>query len=110
MTQQATGYPSIDRPWLKHYSPEAVHAPLPEGTIHEHLAENNRDCPKDIAILCRGRKVTYGGLFQAIDRKPRNTPGPEGGVFWTFAIKNAVLPTFNDKNGMKGLDFSVQNG
>ena len=25
-----TGYPSIDKPWLKYYSQEAINAPLPE--------------------------------------------------------------------------------
>jgi len=32
------------------------------------------------------------------------------GDFSTFAIKDAILPIFNRKYGVKGLDFYVQNG
>lgn len=32
-----SGYPSIDKPWLKYYSEEAIHAPLPKYTIYEYL-------------------------------------------------------------------------
>ena len=62
-----TGYPSIDKPWLKYYSEEAINAPLPECTIYEYLWENNKDHPDDIAIIYFNRKITYGELFQEID-------------------------------------------
>lgn len=42
-TGELTGYPSIDKPWLKYYSEEAKDAPLPECTIYEYLVENNKD-------------------------------------------------------------------
>lgn len=35
-----TGYPSIDRPWLKYYSQEVIDAPLPKCTIYEHIFDN----------------------------------------------------------------------
>ena len=63
-----TGYPSIDKPWLKYYSDEAINAPLPECTIYEYLWENNRDYPEDIAIQYLGKKIHYGELFQNIDQ------------------------------------------
>ncbi len=65
--QKLTGYPSIDKPWLKYYSEEAVNAPLPECTIYEYLWENNKEYPDDIAIIYFGRKITYGQLFKNID-------------------------------------------
>lgn len=34
--QNLTGYPSIDKPWLKYYSGEAINAPLPKCTIYEY--------------------------------------------------------------------------
>lgn len=49
--QALTGYPSIDKPWLKYYTEEAVNAPLPECTIYEYLWENNKDHLSDIAIF-----------------------------------------------------------
>ena len=30
-----TGYPSIDKPWLKYYSDEVINVELPTGTIYE---------------------------------------------------------------------------
>ena len=66
--ENLSGYPSIDKPWLKYYSEEAINAPLPECTIYEYLMENNRDYPEDIAILYLGRKIKYGELFRQIDR------------------------------------------
>lgn len=62
-----TGYPSIDKPWLKYYSEEAINSPLPECTVYEYLYEDNKDYPKDIALEYLGRKITYGELFAHID-------------------------------------------
>jgi len=68
MLDRQTGYPSIDKPWLKYYSKEAVDASLPECTIYEYLIANNKDYPSDIAILYVGRKITYKQLFDCIDQ------------------------------------------
>ena len=65
--KKLTGYPSIDKPWLKYYSEEAINAPLPECTIYEYLYENNKDYPKDIALEYMGSKITFGELFVRID-------------------------------------------
>ncbi len=62
-----TGYPSVDKPWLKYYSEEAIKGQLPECTIYEYLWINNKDYPKDIAIDYYGRRVTFGELFDSID-------------------------------------------
>ncbi len=62
-----TGYPSIDKPWLKYYSEEIISAPLPECTIYEYLIENNKDFPDDIAIRYFAHRITYRELFENID-------------------------------------------
>ena len=67
-TDRQTGYPSVDKPWLKYYSEETQNAPLPECTIYEYLVQNNRDYLSDIAILYLGRKITYKELFDNIDK------------------------------------------
>ena len=67
-TDELTGYPSIDKPWLKYYSEEAKNAPLPDCTIYEYLVEKNKDYPSDIAINYLGRKITYKELFENIDK------------------------------------------
>ncbi len=62
-----TGYPSIDKPWLKYYTEEAINAKLPECTIYEYLWENNKDHLDDVALIYFGRKITYGELFKQIE-------------------------------------------
>ena len=66
--KKLTGYPSIDKPWLKYYTEEEINAPLPECTIFEYMYENNKDYPNDIALLYFNRKITYGELFRNIDK------------------------------------------
>ena len=63
-----TGYPSIDKPWMKYYSEEAINAPLPECTIYEYLWENNKNFPSEIAINYYGKLITYKELFDQIDK------------------------------------------
>lgn len=67
MSKQITGYPSVDKPWLKFYSEEAINAPLPECTLYENLLENNKDYPKDIAIRYFSRKISYEELIENIE-------------------------------------------
>lgn len=60
--KKLTGYASIDKPWLKYYSEEAINAPLPECTIYEYLWENNKDYPNDIALRYFDRKILFSEL------------------------------------------------
>lgn len=62
-----TGYPSVDKPWLKYYSEEAINAPLPECTIYEYLWENNKDYLDNTALVYFGKTITFGKLFKNID-------------------------------------------
>ena len=62
-----TGYPSIDKPWLKYYSQEAIEARMPQCTIYQYLWENNKDYPNDIALEYMGSKISYSELFRHID-------------------------------------------
>lgn len=68
MQGEMTGFPSIDKPWLKYYSEEAIHAPLPECTVYEMLWENNKDHLDDVAINFFHRRFTYKQLFDGIER------------------------------------------
>ena len=83
-----TGYPSIDKPWLKYYSEETINALLPECSIYEYLWENNHDYPDDTAILYLGRKIRYGELFQKIDQTAAalSTLGVKPGEIITVAL------------------------
>ncbi len=63
-----TGYPSIDKPWLKYYSEEAINAPLPECTIYEHILNCNKDNLNRVALNYYGTNITYRALFKQIDK------------------------------------------
>ena len=69
--QKLTGYPSIDKPWLKYYSEAAINTPLPECTIYEYLWQNNKDHLEDIALKYFERAITYKELFANIDKVSR---------------------------------------
>ena len=43
-TNRRTGYPSLDKPWLKYFSKEAINTPLPRGkNLYDNLYDNNKD-------------------------------------------------------------------
>lgn len=76
--KKLTGYPSIDKPWLKYYSDEAINAPLPECTMWQYIYDNNKDFPNDIALRYYGSKTTYGQLFESVMRA--------ASAFWSTMI------------------------
>lgn len=67
-----TGYPSIDKPWLKYYDEDAITAPNTALTIYDFLWTNNKDHLEDIAIDYFDKKITYNQLFREIDQIARS--------------------------------------
>lgn len=65
---ELTGYPSIDKPWLKYYSEEAINAQIPQCTIYQNIYNHNKDYPNDVALLFFGKKITYKHLFYEVNR------------------------------------------
>lgn len=63
-----TGYPSVDKPWLKYYGEEAINAPLPECTIYENVFRNNADYLDNNALSYFGNKITYRALFENVEK------------------------------------------
>ena len=45
---EKTGYPSIDKPWLKYYSEEAINAPLPEMDVSASSIDDTKDITKEL--------------------------------------------------------------
>jgi len=64
--KELTGYPSIDKPWLKYYSEEEINKPLPNKTLYESAWDNNKDHLSDVALRYYGTTITYGVLFKSI--------------------------------------------
>lgn len=63
-----TGYPSMDKPWLKFYTKEQIEAALPECTIYQYIYENNKDYLGNTALNYFDRKISYGELFDGIEK------------------------------------------
>ena len=58
-----TGYPHIDKPWLKYYTEEALTSTLPNMSMYDSLCENNKGNFHNVAINYLDKKYTYEELF-----------------------------------------------
>lgn len=72
--RKLTGYPSVDKPWLKYYAQEEVEE-IPHRKIYTHLWECNRNHLHDTALLYYGRKITFSELFAQVDTVARALMG-----------------------------------
>lgn len=83
-----TGYPSIDKPWLKFYTEEQISAPLPHMTAYEYLKKQNAGRLNTSAISGEFGNFTYRELFDMIDKT--------SAALWSIGIKKGknVLSMF----------------
>lgn len=65
---EMTGYPSIDRPWLKYYSDEAINVEIPHMTVYDYICLCNQNRLNETAINYFGRLITYEELFRKINK------------------------------------------
>ncbi|MCM1223423.1 MAG: acyl--CoA ligase [Lachnospiraceae bacterium] len=65
--QTLTGYPSIDKPWLKYYDGKVIDQKLPKLSIFEYVFQDNHKHTDDIAIEYYGQTITYGTMFHKIE-------------------------------------------
>lgn len=63
-----TGYPSIDKPWLKYYSKETIEAEMPCCSMYEYIRRENENTQENVALNYFGKKITYRELFGRIER------------------------------------------
>ena len=63
-----TGYPSIDKPWLKNYNAEEIQMDIPKKTMYEMLLENNKNNLKETALIYFDKKITYKELIENIEK------------------------------------------
>ena len=64
---ESTGYPSIDKPWLKYYSDSESDLMLPKHTVYEWIYSRNKDNENATSLMYFGKKITYRELFKATD-------------------------------------------
>lgn len=65
--KKLTGYPSIDKPWLKYYTKEDLEITVPKCTVYQNIYNRNKDFPDDTAILYYGNKIRYKALFSEVE-------------------------------------------
>ena len=66
-TMKQTGYPSIDKPWLKYYGITEIGLPSPKQSMYDYLYQCNRNNLTSNAIDFYGNVITFQKLFEMID-------------------------------------------
>lgn len=67
MSQELTGYASIDKPWLKHYSQEQLSVEFTPMSMYQLMEKCNREHLSDTALSYFGTEITFSKLFTKID-------------------------------------------
>lgn len=65
---ELTGFPSVDKPWLKYYGKEALCRRLPEGSMYDYMTSCNVDRMDATALNYFGRKITHRQMQEQIDK------------------------------------------
>ena len=69
--KELTGYPSIDKPWLKYYSDDAINATPPKCSIYQNIYDANTEYLNETALIYYGKKISYKKLFSEVDKAAR---------------------------------------
>lgn len=86
-----TGYPSIDKSWLKYYTKEQVETPIPACSLYEYLYEKNKGyivvnekdqnskdrIEKELQKMCEDKLPSYSRptYYEFIDKLPLTVAG-----------------------------------
>ena len=98
-SRKMTGYPSIDRPWLKYYDGEHDESEIKDMSIYQLAYESNLDNMDDVAIDMRMSrnhfrksivKLSYGDFFKQIivSAKASKALGIETGEIVPMVLPN----------------------
>ena len=66
--KQLTGYPSIDKPWLKYYALDKRSFEVPDCSVNDYMCENNQDNLASTALDYYGNEIRYCDLIARIDQ------------------------------------------
>ena len=65
--EKKTGYPSIDKPWLKYYDEKALHAQPAACTVYQNIYRHNKEHLNDTALEYFGVKISFSKLFEQVE-------------------------------------------
>ena len=60
--------PSVERPWLKYYSQDAIDATVPVCSLYDYIYNNNRDYLDGVAINYFGREISFRQFFANVQK------------------------------------------
>ena len=66
--EQSTGYPSIDKPWLKYYPEASIGVETPKVTAYQQIYEKMKNRQGMVALEYFNRKITYKEIFENIEK------------------------------------------
>ena len=72
MKEKLTGYPSIDKPWMKYYNLEELAKKRKKKTVYQEVHDNNIDYLDDLALEFFGSKITYRDFFNNVEKTAKS--------------------------------------
>ena len=112
MEKEITGYPHIDKPWMKYYTEEQKELIIPNMNVSEYVKERNKNNLSGIQEVYYGREFTYQESFYRnelaakalsdIGVKKGDVVGmllpniPEAGQLWFGATELGAVSDFID--------------
>lgn len=67
--QHLTGYPSIDKPWMKYYDEEAAESTIPQSGLYEYMRQCIEAFPSSTSCLNYfGNRISYQSLLSSIEK------------------------------------------
>lgn len=107
-----TGYPHIDRPWMKFYAKDAQNLYLPKLNLTDYLKTKNLGRGNKIAETYYGNEFTYDEFFSKVDLASKvlsqlgikkgdrilslNPNIPEAAILWLGATQLGAVTDFID--------------
>lgn len=67
VTNKQTGYPSIDKPWMKYYDDSQLDYSFPHMNIYEYMKSVTENYKDMTAITYYGNHISYSDLYRNID-------------------------------------------
>lgn len=77
---------SVEKPWMKYYSKEALNEEFPKETIYGYLKKINEDRLDSIALHYYGASITYADLFVQIEKTAK--------AFAALGVKQGDMVSF----------------
>lgn len=110
--KNSSGYPHIDRPWMKYYDKEKALQQDPNTNLADYVKMKNQGRTDNIAETYYGSEMTYDELFDKVDNASKVLVGigvnkndrimnlvpniPETGQIWLGASQIGAISDFVD--------------